>query len=52
VLEAGATGVKVACGTDALLVTELQRAGATRLAAADFLRGFPIPAGVRFGTAR
>jgi methionyl-tRNA formyltransferase len=52
VLEAGATGVKVACGTDALMVTELQRAGATRLAAADFLRGFPIPAGVRFGTAR
>jgi methionyl-tRNA formyltransferase len=52
VLEAGAAGVKVACGKDALMVTELQRAGATRLAAADFLRGFPILAGARFGTAR
>jgi methionyl-tRNA formyltransferase len=52
VLEAGAGGVKIACGGDALMVTELQRAGATRLGAADFLRGFPIPAGARFGTAR
>jgi methionyl-tRNA formyltransferase len=52
VLEAGAGGVKVACGADALMVTELQRAGATRLGAADFLRGFPIGAGARFGTAR
>lgn len=52
VLEAGALGVKIACGEAALMVTELQRAGAKRLAAADFLRGFPIPAGARLGTAR
>jgi methionyl-tRNA formyltransferase len=52
VLEAGTAGVKVACGKDALMVTELQRAGATRLGAGDFLRGFPILAGARFGTAR
>jgi len=52
VLEAGAPGVKIACGEAALMVTELQRAGAKRLAAADFLRGFPIPAGAPLGTAR
>jgi methionyl-tRNA formyltransferase len=52
VLEASAAGVRIACGKDALMVTELQRAGATRLGAADFLRGFPIPAGTRFGSAR
>jgi methionyl-tRNA formyltransferase len=52
VLEAGAAGLKVACGEAALMITELQRAGATRLGAADFLRGFPIRPGVRFGSAR
>jgi len=52
VLEAGAGGVKIACGKDALMVTELQRAGATRMGAANFLHGFPIRAGARFGTAR
>jgi methionyl-tRNA formyltransferase len=52
VLEAGAGGVKIACGTDALVVTELQRAGGTRLGAADFLRGFLLQAGARFGSAR
>jgi methionyl-tRNA formyltransferase len=52
VLEADAAGVKIACGEAALMVTELQRAGATRLGAADFLRGFPIQAGARFGTSR
>jgi methionyl-tRNA formyltransferase len=52
VLESGAGGVKIACGKAALMVTELQRAGATRLGAAAFLRGFPIRAGARFGTAR
>jgi methionyl-tRNA formyltransferase len=52
VLQAGAGGVSIACGKDALIVTELQRAGAMRLGAADFLRGFPIQAGTRFGSAR
>jgi len=52
VLEAGTGGLKIACGKDALMVTELQRAGATRMGAENFLRGFPIPAGARFGTAR
>lgn len=35
-------GVLVACGEDALLLTELQRAGGKRLPAAAFLRGCPI----------
>ena len=51
VLECGAAGVLIACGDGALLVNELQRAGGKRLAAADFLRGFPIAAGERLGTA-
>lgn len=48
VLEAGAQGVVVACGEGALCVTQLQRAGGKRLAAADFLRGFALAAGQRF----
>jgi len=52
VLESDAAGVLVACGDGALLVSELQRAGGTRLAAADFLRGCPIEIGERLGAAR
>jgi methionyl-tRNA formyltransferase len=52
VLESGAGGVKIACGENSLMVTELQRAGGTRLCAADFLRGFPIQIGACLGTAR
>ena len=45
VLSADAAGVLVACGEGALRLTQLQRAGGKRLAAADFLRGFELPAG-------
>jgi len=38
----------VACGSGALLIRELQRAGGRRLAARDFLRGWPIPVDTRF----
>lgn len=42
-------GVGVACGDGSRLeLTELQRAGGKRLAAADFLRGFPLEPGARF----
>jgi methionyl-tRNA formyltransferase len=51
VLEAGAGGVLVACGEGALRVSELQRAGGKRLAAADFLRGCPIAGGEHLGAA-
>ncbi len=45
VLAADAEGVLVACGEGALRLTQLQRAGGKRLAAADFLRGFALSAG-------
>ena len=38
----------VACGSGALRITELQRAGGKRLSAADFLSGNPIRTGERF----
>lgn len=47
VLRVDAKGILVACGENALLLTELQRAGARRLPAAEFLRGFPLRAGAR-----
>jgi methionyl-tRNA formyltransferase len=48
VLAAHPSGVLVACGEGALLITELQRSGGERLAAAEFLRGFPLSEGERF----
>ncbi len=48
VLLAEGAGVIVACGEGALCVTELQKPGGKRLAAADFLRGMPIATGARF----
>lgn len=45
VLAADAQGVRVACGSGVLRLTQLQRAGGKRLAAADFLRGFALPVG-------
>ena len=51
ILLANDDGVRVACGDGVLCVTELQRAGAKRLPAADFLRGFPVVQGARFDAA-
>ena len=48
ILEAGAKGIVVACGSESLCVLELQRAGGKKLAAAQFLAGFPLAAGERF----
>ncbi len=39
----------VACGTGAVALTSLQRAGKTPLSAAELLRGRPVPAGTRLG---
>jgi len=47
VLEAGRSGVLVACGEGALLVTRMQRPGGRMLAAADFLPGHPFVPGER-----
>ncbi|MCG2594798.1 methionyl-tRNA formyltransferase [Ramlibacter sp. XY19] len=40
--------IVVGCGEGSLEVTELQRPGGKRLAAADFLRGFPLQPGQQF----
>lgn len=45
VLSADAQGVVVACGRGALALTELQRPGAKRLPAREFLAGFAVSAG-------
>ena len=42
-------GLTVACGTGAVALTTLQRAGKAPLSAADLLRGRPVPAGTRLG---
>ena len=49
VVSAGPDGIAVAAGAGIVTVTELQRAGGKRLAAADFLRGFAIEPGQAFG---
>jgi methionyl-tRNA formyltransferase len=41
-------GLVVACGTGAVRIGELQRAGGRRLATGDYLRGHPIARGERF----
>jgi methionyl-tRNA formyltransferase len=43
-------GITVWCGTGALLLRELQRAGGRRLPVGTFLRGCPVSPGERFGT--
>ncbi|MGH8634069.1 MAG: methionyl-tRNA formyltransferase [Burkholderiales bacterium] len=43
-------GIVVACGSDGLRITELQRAGGKRLAAGAFLSGFRLARGARFGS--
>lgn len=48
VLAADTDGIRVACGEGVLVLTQLQKPGGKRLPAADFLRGFALPAGSRF----
>ncbi|MBB5017353.1 methionyl-tRNA formyltransferase [Chitinivorax tropicus] len=48
VLKADGEGIVVACGSGAVCLTELQRAGGKRLSAAALLAGLPIKAGERF----
>ncbi|HEU5177790.1 MAG TPA: hypothetical protein VFU24_10095 [Burkholderiales bacterium] len=38
----------IACGENALAVSELQRAGGRRLSASQFLRGHRLSPGARF----
>lgn len=39
----------VACGSDAVAITRIQRAGKPAMDSADLLRGRPVPAGTRLG---
>ena len=48
ILAAGEQGITVACGTQALRLTELQRPGGKRLEAGPFLRGKSIGPGMAF----
>jgi methionyl-tRNA formyltransferase len=48
---AGPDGVVVACGSGALRITELQRAGGKRLAAGAFVSGLRLVPGARLGAA-
>ena len=45
ILQAGPEGIVVGCGSQALCLQELQRAGGRRLSAAQFLSGFTLAAG-------
>ena len=49
VLQTDGSGVVVACGEGALRVTELQKPGGRRQAAREFLQGFELVPGERFG---
>ena len=50
VLAADAENLIVACGQDALRITELQKPGGKRLPAREFLAGFPLTQGERLGS--
>lgn len=50
VLGSDADGLLVAAGEGVLRLRRLQRPGGRMLAAADFLRGFPVPAGMRLAS--
>ena len=49
ILAVAPEGITVACGEGALKLVELQKPGGRRLASADFLCGFPVKVGQRFG---
>ncbi|MDZ4183844.1 MAG: methionyl-tRNA formyltransferase [Desulfuromonadales bacterium] len=50
ILPPASDAVRIACGNGVLAVRELQLPGKKRLAAADFLRGCPLPVGSRLGS--
>ena len=47
--QAAADGILVGCGDGALRIMRLQKEGAKRLAAAEFLAGNPLPVGTQLG---
>ncbi len=49
ILHADKNGVVIACGEQALRVTQLQREGGRRMTAQEFLAGHPLKVGLRLG---
>jgi methionyl-tRNA formyltransferase len=49
VLKVGPLGVSTGDGLDTLSILELQPAGKKKMSAEEFLRGYPIVEGMRFG---
>ena len=49
ILQADKSGIVVACGSDALMISLLQREGGRPLTAAEFLTGHPLKVGDTFG---
>ena len=49
VIASGKQGLVIACGQGAVAVTQLQAPGGKAMAAADYLRGHPIPVGTHLG---
>jgi len=49
IVSASADGVRVACGDGVLLIRQLQLPGKKSLPAAEFLRGNPLPVGIKLG---
>ena len=49
VIEGADAGIRVACGEGSVSLFELQLEGRRRMPVAQFLRGFPLEAGVRLG---
>jgi len=49
VVSADDQGLRVACGSGVLRITELQPSGKNRLPVGQFLRGYPLPVGERLG---
>jgi methionyl-tRNA formyltransferase len=49
VVDADSSGILVNCGSDSLLILELQRAGGKRMTATEFMRGFVFVDGELLG---
>jgi methionyl-tRNA formyltransferase len=49
ILSADKTGIVIGCGENTLRILELQREGGKRMAAEQFLTGFPLKAGLQLG---
>ena len=49
VIASGKQGLVIACGQGTVAVTQLQAPGGKAMAAADYLRGHPIPVGTHLG---